>query len=187
MGDEVGRIHWLAPDHRAILELDRFRVSRSLRSVYRRRVFELTLNHSFVDVISACADRPEGTWITREILDAYTRLHQLGYAHSVEAWHDGELAGGLYGVALGGAFFGESMFHRRTDASKIALLALVEWMHRRGFALLDIQFVTAHLRQFGATEIPRKEYERRLSEATKMTCRFVDRPGAVEFVPRGPG
>jgi len=187
MGDDAGRLHWLAPDPRAILELDQVCVSRSLRSLYRRRVFALTINHSFGEVMRACADRPEGTWITREIFDAYGRLHALGYAHSVESWHDGELVGGLYGVALGGAFFGESMFHRRTDASKVALLALVEWMHRREFALLDIQFMTDHLRQFGAIEIPREDYERRLHTATRLARTFVDHGGSIPFEPQGMG
>jgi leucyl/phenylalanyl-tRNA--protein transferase len=183
MGDEAGRIHWLAPQHRAVLDLDRFQISRSLRSSCRRRVFEITLNAVFPEVLSCCADRPEGTWITSEIVEAYTRLHRLGYAHSVETWAEGGLAGGLYGVSLGGAFFGESMFHCKTDASKVALVALVEWMRRRGFVLLDVQFMTDHLRQFGAIELPRDEYERRLHIATAVPCRFVDGPGAVRFNP----
>lgn len=183
MGDETGRIRWLAPQQRAVLDLEQFQVSRSLRSACRRGAFEITLNAVFPEVLACCADRPEGTWITREIVDAYTRLHGLGYAHSVETWTDGELAGGLYGVSLGGAFFGESMFHRKTNASKVALVALVEWMRRRGFVLLDIQFMTDHLRQFGAAELLRDEYERRLHIATAIPCRFVDGPGAVRFNP----
>lgn len=183
MGDETGRVHWLAPDPRAILDLDHFIVSRSLRSICRRGEYDITINAAFLEVLHACADRREGTWITREIVEAYSRLHALGYAHSVETWSDGELAGGLYGVALGGAFFGESMFHRRTDASKVALVALVEWMRRRGFELLDIQFMTDHLRQFGAIEIPRAIYERRLHAATALPCKFVDGPGPVRFHP----
>lgn len=183
MGDETGRVHWLAPDSRAILDLDGFQVSRSLRSVCRRGTYEITINAAFAEVLGCCADRPEGTWITRDIVEAYTRLHDLGYAHSVETWADGELAGGLYGVSLGGAFFGESMFHSKTDASKVALVALVEWMRRRGFVLLDIQFMTDHLRQFGAVELSRAEYERRLRIATAIPCRFVDGPDAVVFNP----
>ena len=179
MADEAGNVHWLAPDSRAVIPLDRFKCSRSLRGVRRRNVFTLTINRAFVDVIEACADREEGTWISRQIHDAYCRLHQLGFAHSVEAWKGNQLAGGLYGVSLGGAFFGESMFHRATDASKVALVELIERMRKRGFTLLDVQFMTAHLRQFGAVEIPRAEYEARLREAVQLPCSFVDRPGTI--------
>lgn len=179
MADESGRVHWLAPDSRAVIPLDRFKVSRSLRGVRRRGVITITINGAFVEVIEACADREEGTWISQEIHDAYCRLHQLGYAHSVESWKGDQLAGGLYGVAIGGAFFGESMFHRVTDASKAALAVLVERMRERGFTLLDVQFMTAHLRQFGAVEIPRLEYESRLRQAVKLPCSFVDHPGAI--------
>jgi leucyl/phenylalanyl-tRNA--protein transferase len=174
MGDDEGEIVWLAPHPRGILELNAFRVSRSLRAIRRRGVFEVTINRAFDRVIEACADRPAGTWISRDIRRAYSRLHRLGFAHSVEAWQGGQLGGGLYGVAIGGAFFGESMFHRMTDASKVALIALVERLRVRGFRLLDIQFLTDHLRQFGAVEIPRREYERRLSEALQVACTFVD-------------
>jgi len=179
MGDEGGKVHWLAPDPRTILDLDTFRASRSLRSICRRRSFTVTLNRAFTDVIKACADRAEGTWITPEIYQAYTGLHQLGYAHSVEAWKEDSLAGGLYGVAIGGAFFGESMFHRVTDASKVALVFLVNRLRERGFALLDVQFMTEHLRQFGAVEIPRVDYERRLQDAVRQPRTFVDQPGFV--------
>ena len=113
-----------------------------------------------------------GTWITQEIIDSYVKLHGQGLAHSVEAWREGKLAGGLYGVSLGGAFFGESMFHRETDASKIALLALVERLRGRGFQLLDTQWLTPHLEQFGAVEVPRKEYLRQLERALRVSCRF---------------
>ncbi len=184
MADGAGRIHWLAPDPRAILPLDGFKVSRSLRAARRQRDFRVTLNAAFDDVIGACADRPEGTWISRGIRVAYGELHRLGFAHSVEVWKDETLVGGLYGVSLGGAFFGESMFHRVTDASKVALLALVERMRERGFSLLDIQFMTDHLRQFGAQEIPRVEYEERLHRAVRDPCSFVDGPGAVCLEPK---
>jgi leucyl/phenylalanyl-tRNA--protein transferase len=179
MADDVGRLHWLAPDPRAIIELGSFKVSRSLRAVRRRRVFRITIDGAFLQVIDACARRPEGTWISKEIKAAYVRLHESGYAHSVEAWKGSELAGGLYGVSIGGAFFGESMFFHVTDASKVALMALVERLRDRGFSLLDVQFMTAHLRQFGAGEIPREEYERRVDEAVRRPCSFVDRPGLV--------
>lgn len=174
MADEEGEIHWLAPDPRAIIELDKFKTSRSLRTVARRRVFEVSVNRAFKEVIEGCADRAVGTWISPEIRAAYYRLHRLGFAHSVESWKEGTLAGGLYGVALGGAFFGESMFYRVPDASKVAMVKLVEIMRRRGFMLLDVQFMTTHLRRFGAVEIPRAEYERRLSWAIQLSCLFAD-------------
>jgi len=171
--DEDDGLFWLAPEPRAIIELDGFKASRSLRSVCRRNIFEVTINRAFVEVIDACADRPEGTWISPDIRAAYTRLYELGFAHSVESWKDGRLAGGLYGVSLGGAFFGESMFHRVTEASKVALVELVERMRRRGLVLLDVQFMTEHLRQFGAVEIPRSVYEEKLAEAIKLPVTFV--------------
>src|SRR5205085_8120693 len=125
----------------------------------------------FSAVMRACAERrDEGTWISDEIFEAYVGLHRLGLAHSVECWQDGQLVGGLYGVHLGGAFFGESMFHRVTDASKVALAALVDRLTRRGFQLLDIQWVTPHLEQFGATEIPRAEYLEKLKKALGKEC-----------------
>jgi leucyl/phenylalanyl-tRNA--protein transferase len=183
MADEGGRIHWLAPDPRAIIELGAFKSSRSMRSARRRSLFTITIDRAFAEVIEACADRPEGTWISPDIRDAYCELHRLGFAHSVETWKEDQLAGGLYGVAIGGAFFGESMFHRVTDASKVALMVLVERMRERGFTLLDVQFMTEHLRQFGAVEIPRAEYERRLREAVQRPCSFVDGPGAITLDP----
>src|SRR3990172_12691156 len=137
MADDAGRIHWLAPDPRGILELDAFQPSRSLRTVRRRGVFTITVNRAFSAVIEACAEREEGTWISDDIQAAYGELHQLGFAHSVETWQQDRLAGGLYGVAIGGAFFGESMFHHVTNASKIALMGLVERMRERDFVLLD--------------------------------------------------
>lgn len=175
MADEDGVIHWLAPDPRAVIELDQLNVSRSLRTTLRRGKFELKINTSFEEVLVACANRPEGTWISQEIGVAYCALRDLGYAHSVEAWHEGGLAGGLYGVAIGGAFFGESMFHRETDASKAALVHLVERMRDRGMSLLDVQFITPHLRSLGAAEIPRREYERRLKRAVRLPVSFDDK------------
>ncbi len=172
MADDTGRIHWLAPDPRAIIEIGAFIVSRSLRAAVRRGVFEMTINCSFTDVVQACADRKEGTWISQEISETYEELHAKGFAHSVEAWKDGTLVGGLYGVSIGGAFFGESMFHLVTDASKVAMVHLVERMQARGFLLLDVQFLTDHLKAFGAVEIPRVEYERRLASATRKPCSF---------------
>ncbi len=169
-----GRIRWLSPDPRAIIELDDLRVSRSLRQVVRQGRFEVRVSSAFEAVVRACADRPDGTWINEEIVTGYTRLHRLGFAHSVETYFEDELVGGLYGVALRGAFFGESMFHRTTDASKVALVHLVQRLRDRGYTLLDIQFVTDHLLQFGAREITRDEYLRRLEEALIAPCRFMD-------------
>ncbi len=177
MADDEDVVRWFAPDPRAIIELDAFTMSRSLRAVVRRGIFEITVNRAFEEVIAACADRPDGTWISAEIADAYVQLHRLGFAHSVEARCEGKLVGGLYGVAIGAAFFGESMFHRVTDASKVALAALVGRLRDRGFNLLDIQFITDHLRRFGAVEIPRSDYLRRLHRAVQVSCAFDDRIG----------
>lgn len=172
MADEAGRIHWYSPVWRGILPLGEFHVPRTLRQVWRQRRFEIAINRDFPAVIRACADRPEGTWISREIIAAYTRLHELGFAHSVEAYRDGALVGGLYGVALRGAFFGESMFHRAPNASKVALVALVERLRERGFLLLDVQYVTPHLRQFGAVAIPRRQYLHCLRQALERPACF---------------
>ncbi len=176
MADDAGELHWLAPDPRAILELDALAVPRSLGSVIRRGVFTVTMDRAFDRVIDACANRAEGTWISEDIKEAYSTLHRQGFAHSVECWRRGKLAGGLYGVAIGGAFFGESMFHRETNASKVALVFLVERMRTCGFALLDVQFMTEHLRRFGAVEIPKAEYERRLRRAVFLRRSFRDEP-----------
>lgn len=166
MADSYGRrtIRWYAPDPRAVLPLDTFHVPKNVGKLYRQNRFELTTDRAFGDVIRACSDREE-TWISSAIIEAYTTMHRLGMAHSVECWLDGELAGGLYGVHLGGAFFGESMFHRARDASKIALVHLVDRLRAGGFTLLDIQMVTPTTLQFGAVEIPRREYLTRLSAA----------------------
>jgi leucyl/phenylalanyl-tRNA--protein transferase len=174
MADEDGQIYWYAPDPRAIIELDAFRVTRSLRKTVQREVFDLHVDRDFAGVIRACADRDEGTWISNEIIDAYEQLHELGFAHSVEAWSEGGLAGGLYGIAIGGAFFGESMFYRVRDASKVALVHLVARMRDRGFLLLDVQFMTEHLQRFGAKHVSRTEYLRRLQRAIRLSCRFGD-------------
>ena len=182
MAMEDGTIEWFSPDPRAILPLEDFHVPHALRRLLRKKVFEIKMNNRFSKVIEACARR-EDTWINREIIESYTRLHELGYAHSVEAWASdksasrtnssrGELAGGLYGVAIGGAFFGESMFHRVTDASKIALVALVEHLRARKFALLDTQWLTPHLQQFGGIEISRSHYLRLLSRAVELPRKF---------------
>jgi len=172
MAEPGGAIAWYDPPHRGIIPLDTFRPPRSVRQAVRRGKFEVRINTAFRDVIASCADRPEGTWIDPTITRVYVRLHELGRAHSVESWHEGRLAGGLYGVALGGAFFGESMFTRVTDASKVALVALVERLRERGYVLLDTQWITPHLERFGAIEIPRAEYRRRLEAALVLPCTF---------------
>lgn len=164
-------IFWVDPRLRGVLPLDGLRVSRRLARSFRAADVEIRTNHAFDAVVMACADRPE-TWINPEIFRLYGELHRRGHAHSVEIWQEGELAGGLYGVALGGAFFGESMFSRRRDASKLALIALVARLNAGGFRLLDTQFVTDHLLSLGAVEIPRADYRRRLAEALSSPADF---------------
>jgi leucyl/phenylalanyl-tRNA---protein transferase len=170
-----GEIRWYSPDPRGIIPLDTFHVSRRLARTLRSRRFAIRVDTDFRSVISACAAREdaEGNWIDREILESYCALHADGFAHSVEAWQDGTLVGGLYGVALKGAFFGESMFHHVDDASKAALAALVERLRGRGYALLDTQWVTDHLLQFGALEVPRRRYLRMLDDALKVETDFA--------------
>ncbi|NLE61280.1 MAG: leucyl/phenylalanyl-tRNA--protein transferase [Planctomycetes bacterium] len=184
--DVEGEIQWFSPDPRAIIPLDAFSASKTCLQTYRSGRFEIRINTAFEEVMRGCSDRREGTWISEEIVRAYCRLHELGLAHSVESWRTpdgptgvgmrpaGELAGGLYGVAIGGAFCGESMFSRQRDASKVALVALVERMRSRGFTLLDVQFTTPHLQRFGAVEISRDEYLERLKDALAVKTSFVD-------------
>jgi leucyl/phenylalanyl-tRNA--protein transferase len=174
MADLDGEIYWYSPDPRCIFEYHRFRVPRSLRQVIRRGTFAVRVDTVFEQVIRACADRPEGTWISPQIMAVYTELHRLGYAHSVEAWQGDALAGGLYGVTIGGAFFGESMFYHVPDASKVTLVALIERLRARGFTLIDTQWSTPHVLRFGALEIPREEYLRRLEQAVALPCRFAE-------------
>lgn len=175
MAVDNGEIGWFSPDPRGIVPIDRFHLPSRLARTLRHAPFETRIDHDFEAVMRACAaDREDGTWISEEIVESYTTLHRLGLAHSVEIWRDGQLAGGLYGVHIGGAFFGESMFHRVTDASKAALAALVDRLQRRGFLLLDIQWVTPHLQQFGAVEIPRGRYLRQLKTALARDCAFID-------------
>jgi leucyl/phenylalanyl-tRNA--protein transferase len=175
MAMDDGRIGWFSPDPRGIMPLEAFRVPSRLKRRLRSAAFDIRIDHDFVAVMRACAaDREEGTWISDEIVESYTTLHRLGMAHSLEVWQHHQLVGGLYGVHLGGAFFGESMFHRVTDASKVALVALVDRLTRRHFRLLDVQWVTPHLRQFGATEISRRTYLARLEQALARECVFVE-------------
>jgi leucyl/phenylalanyl-tRNA--protein transferase len=177
MAVDDGEIRWYSPDPRGVIPLDAFHTPSRLARLMRSGRFRVEIDRRFEDVMRACAetDRKEedaGTWISDEIVASYLELHRLGFAHSVETWLDDRLAGGLYGVALGGAFFGESMFHRVTDASKVALAALVERLRARGFCLLDVQWVTPHLEQFGAIEIPRDLYLRRLEQALRQKAEF---------------
>lgn len=174
MALDDGDIGWFSPDPRGIIPIDALHVPSRLARVVRAGRFDIRVDTAFGAVLRACAARPdgEGTWISTEILDSYEALFRIGHAHSVEAWRDGRLVGGLYGVHVGGAFFGESMFHRETDASKVALVALVARLRERGFSLLDTQWVTPHLARFGAVEIPRDEYLRRLSSALRQACTF---------------
>ena len=172
MDDGHGRIGFYRSDPRSILELDALRVSRSLARVVRKGTYEVRVDHDFEAVIRACADRQD-TWIGAEIIRSFVRFHELGKAHSVEAYRDGELAGGLYGVALGGAFMGESMFSHMRDASKVCLVHLVERLKERGFTLLDCQIQNDHLARLGAIEIPEREYLRRLDRALRLDRSFI--------------
>jgi leucyl/phenylalanyl-tRNA--protein transferase len=170
-----GDIRWYSPDPRGIIPLDTFHSSRRLVRSVRQNRFEVRVDTAFRSVIEACAERTDedGNWIDDDIIESYCALHEHGFAHSVETWQDGQLAGGLYGVAIQGAFFGESMFHRVTDASKVALVALVERLRARGYALLDTQWVTEHLAQFGAVEIPRRRYLHLLNQALHTDASFL--------------
>jgi leucyl/phenylalanyl-tRNA---protein transferase len=172
MAMENGDIAWFSPDPRGIIPLDAFHIPHGLKRTLRKREFQVRLNAAFERVIRACAERRE-TWISEEIIDSYINLHRIGFAHSVEAWLDNELAGGLYGVSVNGAFFGESMFHKMPDASNVALVGLVNHLNQRGYRLLDTQYVTSHLVRLGAIEIPRSKYMRLLKQALALDRTFV--------------
>ena len=176
---ESRTLHWLDPDARGVLPLHGFHISHSLMKTLRGNRFTVTADADFAGTIAACAasreNRPE-TWINHEIESLFTALFRLGFAHSVETWEDGRLVGGLYGAALGGAFFGESMFSTATDASKVALAHLVARLRLGGYVLLDTQFITSHLARFGAHEVPRARYHALLAEALEHPARFPDRP-----------
>jgi leucyl/phenylalanyl-tRNA--protein transferase len=168
-------VSWWSPAERGIFELDQFHVSKSLGKIIRSGVFKITFDHAFEEVIKGCAAPRAGersTWISAEFIAAYTRLHRKGHAHCIECWQDDELAGGVYGVAVGGLFAGESMFHRASNASKVALFYLMEHLRARKFSLFDIQMVTPITRQLGAVGIPREEYLERLKRAVKRECAF---------------
>ncbi|MDH3236244.1 MAG: leucyl/phenylalanyl-tRNA--protein transferase [Alphaproteobacteria bacterium] len=168
-------LYWIDPEWRGVIPLDAFHVPRRLRRTIRQEHFETTADTAFGEVVKACAASTRGrpdSWINDEIAAAYAELARLGHAHSVECWLKGKLVGGLYGVSLGGAFFGESMFSRERDASKVALVHLVARLRRGGFALLDTQFITKHLEQFGAIEIPRDDYRQLLAAALEVEGHF---------------
>jgi len=177
MADRDGKIRFYTADPRGIIPLDdRFHIPGTLRQFLKKDppVFDVRINFDFVATMRACMEaRPEGTWISNELIAAYSRLHQLGFAHSVEVWRGEQLVGGLYGVSLGAAFFGESMFHRERDASKVALVYLVHRMRERGFELLDSQATTSHLRRFGAIDVPAADYLVQLRKAMKKRCEFA--------------
>ena len=168
-------VSWWSPDPRAIFELDRFHTSGSLAHIIRKGAFEVTTDRAFRQVMEGCA-RPapgrESTWISAEFIEAYTALHVLGHAHSVECWQNSQLVGGIYGVSIGGFFAGESMFHRANNASKVALFHLHRHLGERGFGLFDIQLLTPITRQLGAGTIPREEYLQRLAKAVELKCDF---------------
>jgi leucyl/phenylalanyl-tRNA--protein transferase len=169
----VNPLTWWSPDPRGVFEFDGFHIPRSLRQVLRRDPYEVRMDTAFRSVVEGCASQPRpGSWISGEFIRAYTRLHEAGYAHGVETWRDGELTGGIYGVAIGGLFAGESMFHRADHASKVALVRLWEHLRVRGFVLFDIQMVTHVTEQFGAVTIPRREYLRRLERAMAVRASF---------------
>jgi leucyl/phenylalanyl-tRNA--protein transferase len=173
--EEDGAIYWYAPDPRGILPIEGFHCPSRLEQTVSQEPFEIRYNTAFRQVMQECAAPrkiQKSTWISEGLIESYNQLHEMGYAHSVEAWLDDELVGGLYGVAVGGVFAGESMFFRETDASKICLVHLVERLKERGFVMLDVQFVNDHLEQFGAVEISRDDYESRLEDALELDVEF---------------
>jgi leucyl/phenylalanyl-tRNA--protein transferase len=176
MSEPDGELYWHCPDPRAVIPLDHVIISRSLRKTLAKELFTIRINTDFRGVIMGCAERDE-TWISDDIIETYCQLHEIGYAHSVEAWHHhptlgSRLVGGLYGVTLGGAFFGESMFSRMTDASKVAFIGLTERLRERGFTLLDSQYINPHMQSLGAIEIPRSVFLYHLGIALRLPCKF---------------
>ena len=171
MAGSDNSISWYSPDPRTIIPLDGYNIPRSTRQLVRKRTFRIEIDKCFETVIRGCAGREE-TWINAEIIESYVELHRQGYAHSIESYDSEGLAGGLYGVALGGAFFGESMFSLRTGASKAALAFLLDFLAERGFTLLDTQYITPHLQMFGALEIPRSDYLRLLRKSIQLPPKF---------------
>lgn len=173
---DTGEVQWYLPKMRAIIPLDGFHVPRSLRQIIKKNLFDIRINENFEAVMRACATErgdERGTWISEEMIEVYCELHDMGYAHSVESYQDGKLVGGLYGVSMGGAFFGESMFYRVSNASKVALYYLVERLKARNFTLLDSQFINDNVARFGAIEIPHNQYLLLLKDALKIRTCFV--------------
>jgi leucyl/phenylalanyl-tRNA---protein transferase len=175
MGMSNGEIHWFLPESRGILPVKDFHIPERFQRYLRNHPFEVRWNTSFGDVVRGCADR-ENTWINDDIIDSYEQLHAMGYAHSAEVWREGRLVGGVYGVAIGGAFFGESMFSRETQASKVALVSLQIRLKERGFIMHDTQWTTPHLAMFGGHEIPCDDYLKQLQRAIRLRAKFVDSP-----------
>ncbi|GBD89258.1 leucyl/phenylalanyl-tRNA--protein transferase [bacterium BMS3Abin03] len=172
MADErTGSINWYMPDIRTIIPLDNYNIPRSARKAIENKNFKIRFDTNFLDVVKGCADR-ETTWISEDLIRAYRRLHKRGHAHSVETWKDGKLIGGLYGVTFRGAFFGESMFSKTSEASKAALIALLKYLNEKDYLLLDVQYATDHLKMFGAVEIPFEEYTKLLHKAYTRGCEF---------------
>ena len=165
-----GCVNWYSPEHRGIIPLEHFHVSRSLSRLLRQRKFRTTINQNFLGVITACASRKgdAGNWIDENLIKSYLALHSVGHAHSIEVWNGDELVGGLYGVSLKGAFFGESMFHLASNASKIALVVLIEQLKDKDYRLLDVQWLTPHLASFGGIEIKRTDYLNKLDDAMRF-------------------
>jgi leucyl/phenylalanyl-tRNA--protein transferase len=175
MAEETGEILWYCPDPRAIIPIDSYKPAKSLKPIINQKRFEIRVNTSFEQVMRNCAlprATEDETWISEELVQAYTSLHKMGLAHSVEAWQDGILVGGLYGVALGGAFFGESMFSLVSNSSKVAFHYLVQILREQNYSLLDSQFMNDNVLRYGAIEITRSEYKKRLAKALKSTCDF---------------
>ncbi len=169
---EDSKIYWYSPDPRTIIPLDTFKISRSLHQVIKKNIFVIKINNAFSEVIRSCAGRKE-TWISDEIINSYINLHKMGFAHSIETWYEEKLVGGLYGVSLGAAFFGESMFSLMRDSSKVALAALIERLKKQCFELLDTQYSTSHLKSLGAVEIPKNDYLIKLNAALSRNIKFI--------------
>ena len=183
MADSDTTLYWYSPEPRAIIPIDTYRSPKSLRPLLNRNHFEVRVNTDFEGVMRGCAElrkSEDGTWISEEIIDAYTKLHLMGFAHSVETYLNNRLVGGLYGVGIGAAFFGESMFHRVSDASKVAFHYLIEILRHQGFELLDTQFINDNVRRFGAIEISKSDYLRRLRNAVEKRARFTEK--AIEHI-----
>ena len=171
MADDNGKINWFMPEVRTIIPLDNYNIPRTLKTFLKKNYFEFRYDTDFISVIRSCADRKK-TWISEELIEAYKRLHKKGHIHTVETWQNGKLVGGLYGVTFRGAFFGESMFSKVPQASKAALLKLIEYLKLKDFLLLDVQYMTPHLKMFGAVEIDFEEYNKLLYSAYTRACEF---------------